>query len=107
MKKENFCNIMDSLRDFYLWERKLFECGIDLTGTPAATLAENLWACLCNFDPNWSYDSKEGVDWLIEWSCGESNAYYQCRHGVEFYLVDAGALYDFIVFMNERGWWED
>ena len=104
MTRNQFCTCAKTLREYGLWERKLYDCGFDLTGTPASDLAENLHAIMCNFNPNWAYDTKLGFDWIIEWSCGESDAYWQERHGRSFDIDDAGALYDFLVFMNEHGW---
>jgi hypothetical protein len=102
MTKGQFCICASTLRDYASWERKLYECGMDLTGTPAAHLAENIHAAMCEFDPEWSYDTKLGIDWIIEWSFGEAR--YEKRHGREFVLDNASALYDFLVFMNEHGW---
>ena len=42
MTKGQFCVCANTLRDYAIWERKLYECGMDLTGTPAAHLAENI-----------------------------------------------------------------
>jgi hypothetical protein len=42
MKKQNFCVFAETLLDYGLWERKLYECGIDLTDTPAAHLVDNV-----------------------------------------------------------------
>lgn len=102
MTKGQFCVCANTLRDYAIWERKLYECGMDLTDTPAAHLAENIQAAMCEFDPEWSYDTKLGFDWIIEWSFGE--VHYEKRHGREFVLDSASALYDFLVFMNEHGW---
>ena len=102
MTKEQFCVCANTLRDYALWERKLYEFGMDLTGTPAAHMAENLQTVMCDFDYEWAYDTKDELDWIIEWSYGELCAVR--RHGIEFVLKDAGALYDFIVYMNEHGW---
>lgn len=102
MTKEQFCVCANTLRDYASWERKLYECGMDLTDTPAAHLAENIQAAMCDFNPDWSYDTKYEFDWIIEWcfseACGAD------RHGRQFDLRDAGALYDFLMFMNEHGW---
>ena len=104
MKKSDFCNCLDTLCHFSDWERKLYECGFDLEGTPAAVLAENLHAVMCDFNPDWAYDTKLGIDWIIEWSCNQSPIIVQHRHGREWHLDTPGLLYDFIVFMNEYGW---
>lgn len=102
MTKGQFCVCANTLRDYALWERKLYECGMDLTGTPAARLAENIQAAMCDFDYEWAYDTKKEFDWIIEWCFGE--VFCEERHGREFVLDSAGALYDFLVFMNEHGW---
>ena len=52
MKKQNFCVFANTLRDYGSWERKLYECGIDLEGTPVAHMAENMWSAMCDFDPS-------------------------------------------------------
>ena len=105
MIKENFCVFANTLRDYGSWERKLYECGIDLEGTPVAHMAENMWAAMCGFDPSFSYDEKLGFDWIIEWTYSpDSPNFVQTRHGQTFNLGEAGALYDFLVFMNEHGW---
>ena len=104
MRKQNFCVFANTLRDYGSWERKLYECGIDLEGRPVAHMAENMWAAMCEFDPSFSYDEKLGFDWIIEWTCNETPYVSIHRHGREFDLTSASALYDFLVFMNEHGW---
>lgn len=59
---------------------------------------------MCDFDLEWAYDKKLDFNWIVEWSCGESDCYVQRRHGRVFELDSASALYDFLVFMNEKGW---
>ena len=102
MTKEIFCKCGEVLQDYSSWERKLYECGMDLAHTPANDLAEAVMYMMCDGDPEWAYDTECGFNWLIEWCFGET--VYAKRHGVEFDLTDAGALYDFLVFMNEHGW---
>lgn len=102
MTRGQFCVCANTLRDYAIWERKLYECGMDLTGTPAAMLAEKIQEAMCGFDVNWSYDAKKEFDWIIEWCFGEDLC--EERHGHEFVLDSALALYDFLVFMNEHGW---
>lgn len=104
MIKENFCVFAETLLDYSLWERKLYECGVDLTDTPAARLVDNVWSAMVDFDPSFSYDEKLGFDWIIEWTCGNSPFHKQYRHGQWFDLDTAGQLYEFLVFMNEHGW---
>lgn len=105
MTKENFCNCMQVLREYAMWDRKLYELGIDLTESPASKLAEYLERIMRNDNPDWSYDEKLGIDWLIEWAyTPDSPNFFQKRFGIIFNLEDAGALYDFLVFMNEHGW---
>lgn len=105
--KREFCECAEVLRNYGLWERMVYNWGIDLDNTPISPLAEQLQRVMCGFNTEWDYDTKLGFSWLIEWSFGESPFYYQVRHGREFDLHDAGALYDFLVFMNEKGWEED
>ena len=102
MTKEIFCNCAKVLQDYSLWERKLYECGMDLSNTPANELAEAVMYMMCDGDPDWAYDTERGFNWLIEWCFGETT--YAKRHGREFDLISAGALYDFLVFMNEHRW---
>lgn len=105
MRKGEFCNCLDTLRQYAEWERKMYECGLDFTDTPVGMLAENLTASMCDFNPNWSYDEKLGIDWIIEWSyTADSPNFEQTRHGRTWRLDDAGILYDFLEFMNEYGW---
>lgn len=105
MKKGNFCQCAEALREYGLWERNLYGCGIDLEGTPAVTIAESLHAAMCDFRPDWSYDKKLGIDWIIEWTCNDTEAsFVQERHGRKWILDSAGMLYDFLVFMNMEGW---
>ena len=105
MTRKNFCVFANTLRDYSSWERKLYECGIDLEGTPVAHMAENMWSVMCDFDPSFSYDEKLGFDWIIEWAYSpDSPNLIQKRHGIIFDFSSAGALYDFLVFMNEHGW---
>lgn len=108
MKRENFIQCLNALRKYSAWERALYKCDIDLAPTPITEILDTLALCMCDFDPEWAYDDKEGLNWIVEWSFHEDGPYFsQKRHGVEFDLTDAGALYDFLCFMNERGWYED
>ena len=102
MTKEQFCICAKTLQEYSLWERKLYECGMDLTGTPASDLAENIHAAMVEFNPDWAYDAKLEFDWIIEWCFGEIQG--TRRHGKDFILDSPAALYDFLVFMNEHGW---
>lgn len=104
MKRENFIKCAERLREYAAWDRKLYACDIDLSSAPINDIVEALQMAMCDFDANWAYDEKTGLDWIAEWSFGEPPYFCQTRHGVEFDLHDAGALYDFLVFMNEHGW---
>lgn len=105
MNKDNFCDCMQALREFADWDRQLYALGIDLTESPASKLAEYLERMMRNYNDDWSYDEKLGIDWIIEWTyTPDSPNFTQTRHGRTFNLEDAGALYDFLVFMNEHGW---
>lgn len=106
MTKERFCKCLEALRKYSAWEKDLYRCGFDLAYTPVTEVLEALTLCMCDFNIDWAYDDKEGLNWIIEWSFGESPYFIQKRHGVEFDLTEAGALYDFLVFMNEHGWKE-
>ena len=105
MKKTRFCECMNSLREYAAWERKLYECGFDLAYTPIIGVLDKLYEAMCDFNTNWDYDKKLGLSWIIEWAyTPDSPNFTQRRHGKDFDLTDAGALYDFLVFMNEHGW---
>lgn len=105
MKKSCFCKCMNSLREYAAWERKLYECGFDLAYTPVTSVLERLHEAMCDFNTEWDYDEKLGLSWIIEWTyTPDSPNFTQHRHGKNFDLTDAGALYEFLVFMNEHGW---
>lgn len=105
MNKIDFCECMRVLRNFAEWERKMYDCGFDVNSTPVGDMAEYLQGAMCNFNSEYDYDEKLGINWIIEWTyTPDSPNFSQKRHGVEFELSDAGALYDFLVFMNEHGW---
>lgn len=105
MKKAYFCKCMNSLREYAAWERKLYDCGFDLADTPVTKVLDALALCMCDFDSEWAYDNKEGLNWIVEWSFHEDSPYFtQTRHGRTWDLTDAGVLYDFLDFMNEYGW---
>ena len=105
MNRNNFYACAQVLRNYADWEKKLYALGIDLTGTPAMSLAESLECLMCNGDVSWSYDKKLELDWIIEWCyTPDSPNFEQIRHGRTWWLHDAGALYDFLVFMNKHGW---
>ena len=104
MTKEWFCKCIETMREYSVWERALYRCGFDLAPTPITGVLEVLELCMSDFEEDWAYDPKEGINWIVEWSFGESDNFYQHRHGREFDLTEAGALYDFLVFMNEHGW---
>lgn len=106
MTKEQFCKCLEALRKYSAWEKDLYRCGFDMAYTPVTEVLDALALCMCDFNGEWAYDDKEGINWIVEWSFGESPYLFQKRHGVEFDLTEAGALYDFLVFMNEHGWEE-
>jgi hypothetical protein len=96
---------MQVLREFADWDRQLYALGIDLTESPASKVVEYLERIMRGYNDDWSYDEKLGIDWIIEWAyTPDSSNFEQIRHGCTFDLEDAGALYDFLVFMNEHGW---
>ena len=108
MTKEQFIQCLEAIRKYSLWERKMYDCGFDLAYTPITEVLDALALYMCDFDYEWAYDDKEGLNWIVEWCFHEDGPYFtQTRHGCEFDLTDAGALYDFLCFMNEHGWYED
>ena len=105
MKKSEFYKCIKAMRNYSAWERKMYDCGFDLASTPITDVLDVLALCMCDFDSEWAYDDKEGLNWIIEWCFHEDGPYFtQTRHGRTWNLVDAGILYDFLVFMNEHGW---
>ena len=104
VKRENFIKCAEYLREYARWEKKMYDCDIDLAYTPANNVVGALQLAMCDFNDAWSYDEQLEFDWIVEWVYEDSPNYFQKRHGVEFDLTDAGALYDFLVFMNEHGW---
>ena len=105
MNKIYFCKCMESLREYAAWERKMYECNFDMAYTPITNVLDRLHELMCDHNVEWDYDTKLGLCWIIEWTyTPDSPNFTQTRHGVEFELTDAGALYDFLVFMNEHGW---
>ena len=107
MKKFEFCKCLRAMRNYSAWERKMYDCGFDLAYTPITEVLDILELCMCDFDEEWAYDDKEDLNWIVEWCFNEDGLNFtQTRHGRTFDLNDAGALYDFLVFMNENGWEE-
>lgn len=104
MKKTHFCQCLEALRNYAAWERKLYECGFDLACTPVTDVLDALALCMCNFNGDWAYDKKLELNWIVEWTFGESPDLIQTRHGRTWDLTNAGILYDFLEFMNEHGW---
>ena len=105
MKKFYFCECMNSLRKYATWERKLYDCDIDLACTPVTYVLDSLHKAMCDFEAKWDYDEKLGLSWIVEWTyTPDSPNFIQTRHGRTWNLTDAGVLYDFLVFMNEHGW---
>ena len=105
MKRENFIKCAEYLREYASWEKKLYDCDIDLAPTPVNNVVGALQLAMCDFNSAWSYDEKLGLDWIVEWTyTPDSLSFALRRHRKDFNLTDAGALYDFLVFMNEHGW---
>ena len=105
MKRGDFCKCMRVLRKFAEWDRNLYRLGFELTNTPAAELAEHMEHLMRDHNDDWSYDSKLGIDWIIEWAyTPDSHLFVQTRHGRTWNLEDESLLYDFLEFMNEHGW---
>ena len=104
MNKVDFCNCLEILRTYAVWESAMYNNGLDFGGTPVSDLAEKLQAAMCGFNLEWSYDKKLEFDWIVEWTFNVEPYKAQTRHGRDWFLDDAGTLYDFLVFMNEYGW---
>jgi hypothetical protein len=104
MDKENFCKCLETLRKYSFWENTMYNNGLDFNNTPVSDLTEKLQLAMCGFNPEWSYDKKLEFDWIIEWTFNAANYINQTRHGREWFLEEAGTLYDFLIFMNENGW---
>ena len=103
MTKELFCECVDVLKNYSEWERKLDESGLGLYAEPVLRLVDKFQS-VCGLDSDWVYDTKEGLNWVVEWIYLFDGDVTVSRHGRDFLLNSAGALYDFIVFMNEHGW---
>lgn len=104
MNKIDFCNCLETLRKYSIWENTMYNNGLDFGTTPVNELVEKLQLAMCGFDYEWSYDKKLGFDWIIEWTFNTANYINQTRHGRKWFLEEAGTLYDFLIFMNENGW---
>ena len=105
MKRNEFCKCIKALRNYADWERKMYDCGLDLASTPVTGVLDALALCMGDFNPDYDYDEKLGLSWIIEWTyTPDSPNFTQTRHGRTWDLTDAGVLYDFLVFMNEHGW---
>ena len=105
MNKIDFCECLESLRKYADWERKIYDCGFDMNYTPVGGVVEMLIGAMCDFDMDFSYDRKLEFDWIAEWTFSpDSPNFIQKRHGITFDLSNAGALYEFLVYMNEHGW---
>jgi hypothetical protein len=104
MDKINFCACLETLRKYSAWENTMYNNGIDFSNTPISDLTEKLQLAMCGFDLEWSYDKKLEFDWIIEWTFNNEFFRHQTRHGKDWTLDDVGALFDFLVFMNEYGW---
>jgi hypothetical protein len=101
--KELFCECARIYKEYGRWEAQLYGIGFDLADSPVAFLADQYLTLMCHGDNEWAYDRKLGIDWICEWAFND-HEFEQHRHGQEFIIDSAGALYDFIVFMNEHGW---
>ena len=104
MDKTNFCNCLETLRKYSLWENTLYSNGIDLSTTPVNDVVYKLQLAMCGFNAEWSYDKKLGFDWIIEWTFNTAAYINQTRHGKEWFLEEPETLHDFLVFMNKHGW---
>ena len=107
MKKPEFVMCLESMRKYAKWERDLYRCGFDMACTPITNVLDALALCMCDFDGEWAYDDKEGFNWIVEWTFDESPNLQQTRHGRTWDLTEAGTLYEFLVFMNEHGWYDE
>ena len=106
MDKVNFCKCFNALREYSAWENNMYKNGLDFAYTPVSNIAEKLQLAMCGFNLDWSYDKKLEFDWIIEWAFNPDSYASQIRHGREWLLNTPENLYDFLVFMNERGWEE-
>ena len=105
MTKDQFVHCLNAMKNYAPWERKMYDCGFDLAYTPITEVLDALALCMCDFDHEWAYDDKEGLNWIVEWCFHEDGPNFsQTRHGRTWDLADASILYDFLEFMNEHGW---
>ena len=104
MDKTDFCSCLEAIRKYSAWEMAMYNNGIDFSYTPVNDLAEKLQLAMCGFNTEWSFDKKLEFDWIIEWAFNPDEHASETRHGREWLLSDAGALYDFLIFMNANGW---
>ena len=106
-RKHMFYSAIQVLRKYYEWELNLYRYDINLTGTAADALAEEMWKILVDYNMDWDYDPIEDFGWIIEYcsNCDFDSIYnnYQ-RAGRTWNLADAMTLYDFLVYMNKHNW---
>lgn len=106
-RKHIFYNAIHVLREYTDWELNLYKCGINIEGTAASHLADEVLKILVDYNYEWDYDPVEKFGWITEYcsNCDFDNIYnsYQ-RAGRTWNLADAMTLYDFLVYMNEHNW---
>lgn len=104
IKKEKFVEYANALRKHNSWLNKLYDLGINIESEALCCIADALYDVMLEGDIDYDYDDYGGVSWVAYWCSSDMNQKGFRRVKEHIYLPDAGALYDFVTEMAEKGW---
>ena len=102
--KEKFVEYANALRKHYSWLNMLYDMGINIESEAMATIGDALYDVMLEGNMDYDYDDYGGVSWVAYW-CSSNEGQKGFRRVKDYiYLPNAGALYDFVTEMVEKGW---
>lgn len=104
IKKEKFVKYANALRKHFNWLNKLYDLGVNIDSEPLAIIEDAIYDVILEGNMDYDYDDYGGVSWVAYWCSSDMGQKGFRRVKEHIYLPDAGALYDFVIEMAEKGW---
>lgn len=104
IKKEKFVKYANALRKHFSWLNKLYDLGVNIDSEPLTIIEDAIYDVILEGNMDYDYDDYGGVSWVAYWCSSDMDQKGFRRVKEHIYLPDAGALYDFVTEMAEKGW---
>lgn len=104
IKKEKFVKYANALRKHFSWLNKLYDLGVNIDSEPLTIIEDAIYDVILEGNMDYDYDDYGGVSWVAYWCSSDMDQKGFRRVNKHIYLPDAGALYDFVTEMAEKGW---